>query len=183
MLATAIVVLCGDLVAKHVAFDRVAGDPVATERDPETGQLPPIPRHEGHVVVPKILNLQLTWNEGAVFGLGQGGRWFFIPFTLMAMAVIGWIFATSLYNARVLHFALGLVLAGAVGNLFDRLRFGAVRDFLWLFPETQLPFGWHWPSGSDELYPWLFNIADAALVVGVILLIVIMFWTRPATAE
>jgi signal peptidase II len=181
-LGTALVVLAADLVLKAVTFSQVAGEPVAAVRDAE-GRLAPIPAHDGITLLPKMLSLHLTWNEGAVFGLGQGGRWFFIPFSIIAVVVLASIFRSSSPRARVLHIALGLVLAGAIGNLYDRLRFGAVRDMLWLFPGIKLPFGWRWPGGSDELYPWIFNIADAALVLGVLLLILIMFrGDRPGVA-
>ncbi|MCH8259484.1 MAG: signal peptidase II, partial [Planctomycetes bacterium] len=69
-----------------------------------------------------------------------------------------------------------LILAGAIGNLYDRVMFGMVRDMLWLFPGVKLPFGLTWPGGgSDELYPWVFNIADASLLVGLGILMLGMY--------
>jgi signal peptidase II len=70
--------------------------------------------------------------------------------------------------------ALALLLAGAVGNLYDRITFGVVRDMLWLFPGVKLPFGWTWPGGNDELYPWIFNVADAAMCVALVFLLWMM---------
>jgi signal peptidase II len=80
----------------------------------------------------------------------------------------------------VLHFGLALILAGALGNLYDRIMYGAVRDMLYLFPGVKLPFGITWPGGNPELYPWIFNIADAALCVGVVLIILTML-RKPRT--
>jgi signal peptidase II len=68
---------------------------------------------------------------------------------------------------RIVATALGLVIGGAIGNVVDRLRFGAVFDFLDLHV-----MGWHWPA---------FNIADAAISVGVVLLLVdALFAPKPS---
>ena len=173
LLAT-VILLSADLLTKSAAFDRVAGEPVSLSRD-ESGRLAPMPAHDAILLIPKVLALHLTANEGAVFGLGRGGRWIFIAFSLIASAVILAVFGRSERRARGLHLALAAVLAGALGNLYDRLRFGVVRDMLLLFPGVKLPFGWHWPNGSDGLYPWIFNVADACLVIGLFFLMILMY--------
>lgn len=170
--AIAALLLGVDLVSKRVSFEHVAGVPVSTDREPD-GTLPPVPRHDAIIVVPKVLALRLTWNHGAVFGIGQGKRTVFIVFSLVAVAVIGGLFVRSRANERVLHVALAAVLAGALGNMYDRVVFGAVRDMLLLFPGVELPFGWSWPDGSRGLYPWIFNVADVCLVVGLLALLVL----------
>ena len=74
-----------------------------------------------------------------------------------------------------------MILSGALGNLYDRFMFAAVRDMFWLFPRVELPFGWHWPNmigGGKEVYPWIFNLADVYLVLG-IPLILIYNWLHP----
>jgi signal peptidase II len=152
----------------------VAGAPAALVRD-EAGRLAPLPQHEAVILIPKVLALHLTANEGAVFGLGQGGRWIFIVFSIVACAVIAVVFARSKPQSRLLHITLAAILAGALGNLYDRLRYGVVRDMLLLFPGVKLPFGWRWPDGSEGLYPWIFNIADVCLVVGLVILMIIMY--------
>lgn len=182
-----LIVLVGDLVLKQQAFERVAGTPVALERGPD-GTLPPIPAHDAVIVVPKVLALQLTLNRGAVFGLGQGGRWVFVFFSVVAVGVVVTIFTRSRANAIVLHLALAAVLAGALGNLYDRLAVGAVRDMLLLFPGVRLPFGWTWPGGADGLYPWIFNLADVGLVIGLGVLVILSSRseraeTRPAEPD
>lgn len=168
----AVLVLTVDLVVKGMAFAHVAGQRVqVTPENKDDPNL--IPPHEAIPLVPKILSLKLTTNQGAVFGLGAGGRVFFIGITLIAIVVIVTIFWHSDRRQRVVHTALAMILAGAIGNLYDRIVHGAVRDMLYLFPGVRLPFGLTWPGGSAELYPWIFNVADAGLVVGVLL----MLWT------
>ena len=170
----AVVLLAADLLVKAATFGRVAGAPVSLVRD-EAGQLAPIPAHDAVTIVPKALALHLTVNQGAVFGLGQGGRWVFIVFSIVASAVLVIVFARSRADSRLMHIALAAVLAGALGNLYDRLAFAVVRDMLLLFPGVKLPFGWRWPDGSDGLYPWIFNVADVCLVLGLIVLMTIMY--------
>ncbi len=140
--------------------------------------------HDPKVVVPKILNLHLLTNQGAVFGIGQGQRWLFIGISLLALGAIGWYLLTSLANAYWMHAGLALILAGALGNLFDRIVYKGVRDMLHLFPGVELPFGWHWPGsngqpGPTELYPWIFNVADVELLTGVGLLLLVSWFAKP----
>jgi signal peptidase II len=168
-LAVVAVMIAADLVVKTLAFRHVAGQPIVMPSDPDAG--PTIPRHDAVGVVPKILSLRLTLNRGAAFGLAQGGRWFFVVVAVVAVGVVGWIFVRSGRRDRLLHVALALMLAGAIGNLYDRILFGQVRDMLWLFPGVHLPFGWRWPGGSTDLYPWIFNIADAAMFVALAMLL------------
>ncbi len=168
-----LVMLAADLTLKHWSFNHVAHRPIGlTAANAHSPDL--IPPHEGLTIVPSVLQLRLTVNHGAVFGLGGGGRWFFIAITFVAIAVITAMFWRSPRNAWLMHIALALILAGALGNLYDRLRFGVVRDMLHLFPGVKLPFGWQWPGGIDELYPWIFNIADVSLCVGVVIIVVLM---------
>ncbi|NNF43517.1 MAG: signal peptidase II [Phycisphaerales bacterium] len=166
--------LAADLVSKHVAFERVADAPVRLAETPGSPAELIVPAHATRIVVPRILGLHLTLNRGAVFGLGQGGRWVFVVFSLIAAVAIAIAFARSSPTAAWYHIALAAVLAGALGNLYDRLQFGVVRDLLLLFPGVSLPFGWSWPDGSRGLYPWIFNIADVCLVVGLLALLLIM---------
>ena len=169
-------VLISDLLIKSWSFDRVAGQSVVFPDDLRGSALYElIPPHDPWVVVPYVLNLRLTLNTGAVFGLGKGGRSFFIIVSVVAVAAISWVFWHSAARDKIHHAALALILGGALGNLYDRLRFGAVRDMMHLLPDVHLPFGLAWPGGTTEVYPWIFNLADVALVVGVILLFVVMW--------
>ena len=135
----------------------------------------PIPPHPRRVVVPKVLALHLTVNHGAVFGIGQGKRWIFVAFSLVAGIALPWIFARTRRDQWILHLAIAAVLAGALGNLYDRLVHGGVRDMMNLLPGVELPFGLAWPGGATEVYPWIFNVADVCLVVGLGILMVAIY--------
>jgi len=95
----------------------------------------------------------------------------------LAVGVIGWVFFLSRAGAWAQHVALALVLAGALGNLYDRIVYSGVRDMLYLFPGVRLPFGWQWSSQSDEVFPWIFNIADVSLLVGVSTLLILSWFS------
>ena len=112
------------------------------------------------IYVAPFWNWVLTYNPGAAFSFlaDQPGwqRWFF---TVLALAISVWI-ARELKKCagqRLLAFALALVMGGALGNVIDRLRFGAVVDFIqWHVA------GYYWPA---------FNVADSAITVGAIFLV------------
>ena len=112
------------------------------------------------IFVAPFWNWVLTFNPGAAFSFlaDQPGwqRWFF---TLLALGVSGWIVVMLRQhrNEFRLSLALTLVLGGAVGNVIDRLRFGAVVDFIqWHIA------GYYWPA---------FNLADSAICLGAALLL------------
>ncbi len=112
-----------------------------------------------------IFDLQMVWNRGFSFGLGRAqndlGRW-----ALVAMQLgISGVFLVWLRTAvrRPTAIALGLVVGGALGNVIDRIRFGAVADFLDF-------------SMNGNFFPWVFNVADAAITCGAILLAIDMIF-------
>ncbi|MCC5831343.1 MAG: signal peptidase II [Phycisphaeraceae bacterium] len=190
-----VIVFAADMVSKYLSFRWVAPVPVrmgtpTPDRQPvieiqkADGQWvvsPPyaadhpgtaLPTHRGRNVIPYVLDLHLMINTGAVFGIGQGRQGLFIMMSIVATAVIGWFFYRSRANERWVHLGLGLLMAGAWGNLYDRMAYAGVRDMFHLFPGVHLPFGLSWPRGSTELYPWIFNVADVALLAGVAILLV-----------
>lgn len=169
-----------DLASKYLAFEHVGPEPVRLDRALVLERGPDlVPAYTRHVV-PKLLDLKLILNPGAVFGIGPGKRWFFIVFTVIAMGTGLIVFAwRTRAGQHLLHLAIGLVLAGAAGNLYDRLFYGAVRDFLYIFPGVHLPFGLHWPQGHDELFPWVFNVADVLLLTGIGILVVLTLLHPP----
>ena len=171
-----LVLLVADLATKQLAFAKVAGVPI----DPANPGS--IPHHDAVVVVPYLLSLKLTTNIGAIFGMGKGWQWLFVAVSIMAIGAILRIFWRHRSQCNLLHVALAFVLAGALGNLYDRLRYHAVRDMLFLFPDVNLPFGLKWPGGDDQIYPWIFNVADASLLIGVGLLLIIS-WRKPETSD
>ena len=174
LLSIAIAGLAVDLATKAWAFHSVAGEPVELPYDEIAGNPSyRLPWHNGVRALPAdLLDFRLVLNHGAVFGLGQQKRAVFVAFTvvavLAALGVFGW---WTSARARWAHVGIALVLAGGLGNLHDRLAFGAVRDFLHMTPRWHLPFGFRWPGGSDELFPWVFNVADVLLLAGMAVLL------------
>lgn len=174
--------IVADLWSKAAAFRHIADTPVIIRREDvlaaqNLGRL--IPPHDPVTVVPGLLDFTLVLNPGAVFGIGAGKRWFFVAFTLFAVSLATWLFARkTAARDRWAHLAFALVVSGGLGNLYDRIRFACVRDFIHPLPGVKLPFGITWPGGSDELWPYVSNVADAFLLVGIVVL-VIYSWRRP----
>jgi signal peptidase II len=177
---TAILGLVADLGSKYAAFEWVAGTPVHLEREAvlEVGNANfMIPPHDPVTVVPHVLEFKLLANHGAVFGIGQGKRWFFILFTVLALAIsIGMFAGWTTSRDHLAHVALGLVLAGGVGNLYDRFFYAFVRDFIHPLPGVDLPFGLAWPSGSREAWGYVSNVADLFLIIGIVALMYRTLW-------
>lgn len=181
LLCVVVVGLSLDLASKSWFFDlappRGLG-PVAIDRalvlsderyDPLAGF-----HHRRTDLLPwRLLDARLVVNHGAVFGVGQRKRWFFMAFTFCAIGVAVVLFARwTREHHRLAHVAVGLIVAGGFGNLYDRARYGVVRDFLHILPDANLPFGWRWHNGSTELFPWVFNVADVMLLTGMMLIII-----------
>lgn len=159
-----------DLWSKYWAFGSIAGYPVDLERerilnDPSFF----VPHHARVVAIPAdLLDFRLVLNHGAVFGIGQQQRGLFIAFTVLATCAAIALFARGTRSGqRLAHVAIGMILAGGLGNLYDRIVYGAVRDFLHMLPGWQLPGGWKWPgTPTGDVFPWVFNVADVLLLAG-----------------
>ncbi len=206
--------LVADLWSKHWAFTHL-----------DSGK--------GEVIVSHLARFQRSLNTGALFGLGKGWTPLFILASVLALGFVFYLFAHSGRERWSLHVALGLVLAGALGNLYDRAfeiadvvkysgktggvyieaglineeesnekylvlgsypegktrlhinresvidtwQQGVVRDFIKMEPQI--------PIGKDrrlDVWPWVFNIADVLLVVGVALLM-LNFWKERRAAR
>ena len=178
------IVLASDLGLKYWSFQNVPGDfkvhvRTAEQGGPEvlvrisddkpwlvaheiglTDRPDRVPGHEPVVVIPGLLNFQLTLNTGAVFGMGQGARPMFIAVSVIAVGVVLLLVYRSPRRAWGYQVGLALILGGALGNLYDRVLYSAVRDMLHMLPST-------------GLWPWIFNPADVALVCGVGLVLVV----------
>ena len=181
---------------------------------------------EIRTVIPGVLEFRRSLNDGAVFGSFSGRVGVFIVASLFALAFVLYLFLHSSARQRVLHVSLAMILAGALGNLYDRAfmiadvvqhtdgrpRFigkliddgagpimrvgdwpdggspesyaradveirqqGVVRDFLKFVPEfpKRIP-----RLGGNDVWPWIFNVADAALVIGVIVLMMSSLFER-----
>jgi signal peptidase II len=112
------------------------------------------------IAVTPFFNLVMVWNRGVSFGmldrLGAVAPWLLSGLALAV--VIGLLFWLRRSENAMMAIGLGLVIGGALGNVIDRLRYGAVVDFL----DFHLA-GWHWPA---------FNLADAGICVGAGLIVV-----------
>lgn len=144
----ALLVLITDRITKHLALE----------------YLPPY----AEVPVIKYFNLSLAYNSGAAFSfLNSASGWQTYLFGGIAVAVcIGllvWLSRLS-SSQRWLCIALTLVMGGALGNLSDRFLYGHVIDFLDFYVND-----WHWPA---------FNIADSAICVGAVMLLLDALWVR-----
>lgn len=166
-----------DLATKSIAFATIAPRPVIVERakvlDAQArgislSRLIPDDM-QAITVIPRVLDFSLVLNPGAVFGIGAGKRWFFVAFTAGAMALAVWMFgAWTRARDRWAHIGIGLLVAGGIGNLYDRLVYGCVRDFIHPLPGVRLPFGWTMPlSGGREIWPYVSNVADLWLLIGI----------------
>jgi signal peptidase II len=105
--------------------------------------------------VTAFFNLVLTYNRGMSFGLfNQGAGLNALLFSLVAAVIVAvLVYWLSRVQSPLLAVAIGLVIGGAVGNVIDRIRLGAVIDFLDFYIGS-----WHWPA---------FNVADSAICIGV----------------
>lgn len=123
------------------------------------------------IEITSFFNLILVWNRGISYGLFQQstelGRWALTGFKLAATVGLSiWAWRSG---EKWLCLGLGMIAAGALGNAIDRIIYGAVLDFAHFF----------W--GSFSWY--VFNIADAAIVVGVVVLLYDSFTSGPATVS
>ena len=118
--------------------------------------------HESVIVIPSFFNLTRLHNYGAAFGLMNAAEFPFKTVVLsivatLALGALSWYGATLPAEQRLARLGLALIIGGAAGNLIDRLRSGYVVDFVDLYWRD-----WHF---------WAFNVADAAITVGVSLMI------------
>jgi signal peptidase II len=109
------------------------------------------------IEISPVFDLTMVWNYGVSFGMLKAGsdwaRWGLVALSLGIAGMFVWWMRTA--TRPLTGWALGLVVGGALGNLVDRVRFGAVADFL---------------DFSGLWFPWVFNVADAAITVGAALL-------------
>ncbi|NQT86986.1 signal peptidase II [bacterium] len=144
-----------DQVSKGIVFAQVG--------DPSTGR-------DGSVnVIRGFFQLRTSLNPGGLWGLGGGYGWLFCVLSFLAAGfIIYLLFIRPGERDHWMVTALGLIQGGVLGNLLDRLRFNGVRDFLDFYV-----FGYHYPT---------FNVADALLVVGALMLILQTLFVAPRPA-
>ena len=108
-------------------------------------------------IIKNVLHLTYITNTGSAFGLFKGLNLFFIFISIVVIAVIIYYIREIKKMEKSMQFGLGLLLAGSIGNLIDRLSQGSVTDFI-----------------DFRIWP-VFNVADSAITIGVILLIVLLW--------
>jgi signal peptidase II len=128
--------------------------------------------HGSYKVIDGFFSLVYVMNPGAAFGFLAGApemfRYlFFISVTVLAILLIVYYILKSKSQGVLIVTSLALIFGGAVGNLIDRIRFGAVVDFLDFYIGA-----WHWPA---------FNVADSAISIGAVLMIWEMLVSRKKT--
>jgi signal peptidase II len=122
-----------------------------------------IPLGDARVIIPKVFRITHVLNTGAAFSLfGDSGspervRWLLVGFSLLAAVIVAVVLVRMGRRITASTFWLALILGGAIGNAYDRIRTGAVIDFF----EFHIVH-YHWPD---------FNVADSAIVCGGILLV------------
>lgn len=123
-----------------------------------------------HHVIPGLFQIVHARNEGIAFGFfsESRGNSLLVAFSVAVLALVGWMLWTACRAPATEHWtmraALGLVLGGALGNLYDRIAFGSVTDFLDFYIGRS-----HFP---------VFNVADSAISVGAALLLINLWWVR-----
>lgn len=118
--------------------------------------------------VPIIGDAVQLWhlrNTGAAFSLLPGAQWLFIPITVIALGMVAYFHVQFRDRGPWVHVILGAILAGSLGNLTDRVRFGYVTDFV--------------SVGIGDLRWPAFNVADPAVVIGILLLVGYLTFVDP----
>ena len=118
--------------------------------------------HESHTVIDGLFNIVYVMNPGAAFGFLANAselfrRIFFTGITVTVILLIIYYIVKSKLQNTLYVISLTLIFSGAVGNLIDRMRYGAVVDFLDVYIGTA-----HWPA---------FNVADSSISIGAVLII------------
>ncbi len=150
MCAVAVAILVLDLVTKYV-FDATLGSNMVT-------------------VIPHLFNFQLVHNYGAAWGILAGRQVFLLMLSLVFLGIFIFYYVKEKNKTWLLNITYGFLIAGCLGNIYDRLILGYVRDFI------QFDF---WKS-----FP-VFNFADVALVIGVVLFVIylILYFVKAQKLE
>ena len=178
----AIIGCIADLWTKHTVFAWRQLPPRWRGEDP-TGI-----EREIYPIIDGYLGIETALNQGALFGMGQGKVWLFALLSFVAIAgIVYWLFAAKAARDLFLTIALGIIMGGILGNLYDRLGLWggtapngdtiyAVRDWILIsYGGAEIPWlGKDWPN---------FNIADSLLVCGAGLLIWHSFAKPPGDAK
>ncbi|MCR6630021.1 MAG: signal peptidase II [Magnetospirillum sp.] len=118
-----------------------------------------------------VFDLVMAWNRGVSFGLfNNDGSWNAVALSVLSVAIsLGLIAWMRKAQSTLVVLALGGIIGGALGNVVDRIRWGAVADFL----DVHV-MGYHWPA---------FNLADSAISVGAVLLVLDALFVKPSSSK
>ncbi len=154
-LALSAVVIILDQISKHIVL---YASPLGGE-----ACTPQTPSFCGRIELSAIFDLTMVWNKGVSFGLFSGGIVSRVGLSTLSIAVAcGLLIWLTGLRRKAAALGVGLIIGGAIGNAYDRIIYGAVVDFL---------------DFSGLYFPYVFNIADAAINVGVGCLILDMLLT------
>ena len=181
----AILGFTADLMTKSMAVAQISGSPPADLVHGVLGDLQvkdPTGAGGGRVVdfIPGWLQFEFIQNPGAVFGIAPGKTTVFLIVSVLAIVFLTYLFSSS-SKRPFYQIILGMLLAGVLGNMYDRIEVGRVRDMIHMLP------GWHWPVSirhvlkflPDEVFPYIFNVADTLLCTGVGLMLIYSFVNSP----
>ena len=144
----------------------VAGVVVALDRWTKLLASSHLPYNQPQPVLGEFVRLTYTRNSGVAFGIGQDTGFPYYMFSIAAAVAIVVMFVRRQVPSRTRRLALALILGGALGNLWDRIASGEVVDFIEVGTHR-----WYWP---------VFNVADSAVTVGVLMFA--LAWSRPRAA-
>lgn len=141
-------ILAADQISKHVILRIVDLDVIGQIR-----------------VLDPWFNLTMVWNRGISFGLFQAGNWWQIGLLIAVSLGVSALLARWMMQAerRLQAISFGMIIGGAIGNVIDRIAYGAVADFF---------------DFSGLWFPYVFNVADASISLGVAALILDLFLSR-----
>ena len=157
--------LAVDLWTKHAAWQHFVHDAVTID-----GRVRLIGTGNPEMtVIDGGVRLTAVANQGAAMGLGQGLRWVFVLVSVVAVGVLMTFYVRS-RGRPWYQVTLAMLLAGVLGNLYDRVVHGYVRDMLHALPGVTWADMFGGPA--KEVFPWVFNVADVYLCVGVAIVFV-----------
>jgi len=142
-----------------------------------------------NVIIPNFYSLTLTFNPGIAWGMLPQWSEYFTYFAIVMVLVILMIMRKLDRDEVWLKIALAFQMAGAFGNMTDRLIFKKVTDFIdvILFPNMNVHYQWHLLGKNfrfDLPYDWpIFNLADSFVVVGTTVLVLVLFFTKDTQPE
>lgn len=145
-----------DLLSKRVTFAALDNNDLAATVS-----------NNNYIEVTSFFNLVNVWNHGVSFGMFSSFAYSQLLFSTIVAIIIVVMLVWLARNKRLyLTFAISFIIGGAIGNLYDRVKYGAVADFLDFHA-----FGYHWPA---------FNLADSFVFIGVAMLLIDDFFIKKA---